>query len=96
MASITPKQRPSAEAVTYTGKNTKAVVDLARRVLGDQVATVEVRTTEPHLGVNVLDAEGAVLARVEEGNTLVYDPMRYEVPLFVLGPDEYLALYDEG
>lgn len=94
---IKPKQAPVAEAVTFDGTNVAEVTDLARRVLVDQVKAIEVRTNEPHLGINIYgdDDRQVVMVRVEEGNTLVYDPMRPpELSLFVLGPAEFDAFYE--
>jgi hypothetical protein len=69
-----------------------------------------IHSEEPHLGLNIQRTvevplpEGkngektetpVVVARVEEGNVLVFD-LFATTPLFVMSPDEFAAFYEEG
>lgn len=69
-----------------------------------------VRTDEPHLGLNISKTQRVpdpaghngetveremVVARVEQGNVLVFD-LFAKTPLFVMHPDELAAFYDRS
>ena len=102
MATIQAKAKPAVEAVAYDGSNANEVLDLVGRVADlhvwtplDSQLTAFVRTDPPHLGLNVQNNDGAIVARVEEGNVLVFDPFA-ETPLFVLTPEQFASLYEEN
>jgi hypothetical protein len=100
MGALTRKTAPEPEGVTFDGTNAEEVVALVQRVaalgawspLDDAELSYEIRDEEPHLGLNVTKADGTIVARVEEGNTLVFD-LFATTPLFVLAPHELDAFY---
>lgn len=92
------------EIVTWDGSNTEAVVELAQRVanLGcwppaSGSLTYEVRGWDDmHPGLNIANQAGEIIARVEEGNALVFHlfrPGRDDTPLFAATPDTVAAFY---
>jgi hypothetical protein len=103
MAVITPRLRPQPEAITWDGSNDVELLDLVYRVadlhawspLEHAPFDIEVRDEPPHLGLNLINADGAIVARVETGNSLVFD-LFATTPLFVLNPDELAAFYEDG
>jgi hypothetical protein len=101
MPTITPRPGPQPEAIAWDGSNDVELLDLVYRVadlrawapLESTPFSVEVRDEDPHLGLNVVNADGVIVARVEEGNVLVFD-LFATTPLFVMTPDELAAFYE--
>jgi hypothetical protein len=103
MAELTRKPTPGIEGVMWDGSNTAEVFDLARRVaaLGvwaplDETLTVTVNDDGVlHPGLNIVRADGVIVARVEKGNYLIFDPFA-ETPLFAMIPEHVAAFYGDG
>lgn len=104
MVVLKPKAAPDREGVAWDGANTDEVLALVGRVAGlgcwgalpiGSRLTAEVRTEEPHLGLNIARDDGTVVVRVELGNVVVFD-LFAATPLYVMHPDHLAAFYEAG
>jgi hypothetical protein len=101
MAVIAPRPRPEPEAITWDGSNDVELLDLVYRVadlhvwapLESTPFNVEVSEEAPHVGLCISNDIGQIVARIETGNSLVFD-LFATTPLFVVTPDELAAFYE--
>lgn len=101
MGALTPRANPGHEGVTWDGTNDDEALDLVERVaslhvwapLEHEPFTSEVHAPEEfHPGLCISNALGQIVVRIEEGNTLVFDPFA-ETPLFVATPEILATFY---